>query len=176
MAVSKGRKACYEAMFLVSQSEAYDFGSIIEHIKDILENRGKVDIIAMRKWDERRLAFEIKKQKRGVYFLIYFEADPVNIEQIERVCTISERIMRILITRADHLTREEMEAADQMQELNDEAKARATRAAQAEAEAKSAEDAKAAQAKANEAKTTEAKTTEAKPSEAEAESTAPTPA
>jgi len=28
----------------------------------------------MRKWDERRLAYEIKKQKRGLYILCYFKA------------------------------------------------------------------------------------------------------
>ena len=139
MAESKGRKACYEAMFLVSQAEAHDFGSIIEHIKDILTTRGHADIIAMRKWDERRLAYEIKGQKRGVYFLVYFEADPVNIEPVERACNISERIMRMLVTRADHLSRDEMVAHDGTQELADEAKLRAARAAeQAQAEAQAA--------------------------------------
>ncbi|MCA9294275.1 MAG: 30S ribosomal protein S6 [Phycisphaerales bacterium] len=135
MAESKGRKALYEAMFLVSQAEAHDFGSIVEHIKDILTTRGHVDMIAMRKWDERRLAYEIKGQKRGVYFLVYFEADPVHIEPIERACNISERIMRVLLTRADHLTREEMASFDGAQELADEAKLRAARAAEAEAKA-----------------------------------------
>lgn len=135
MAQSKGRKALYEAMFLVSQAEAHDFGSIVDHIKDILTTRGHADLIAMRKWDERRLAFEIDGQKRGVYFLAYFEADPVHIEPIERACNISERIMRVLLTRADHLSRDEMAAFDGAQELADEAKHRAARAAEAEAKA-----------------------------------------
>jgi len=136
-AVSKGRRATYEAMFLVSQAEAFDFASIVEHIRDIIVNRGHAELIAMKKWDERRLAFEIDGQKRGVYFLAYFETDPIHVEPIERACNISERIMRVLITRADQLSREEMEAADQTQQLADEAKLRATRAAQAEAESES---------------------------------------
>jgi small subunit ribosomal protein S6 len=117
------RKNHYEGMFLVSPAEAADLDAIVEHLKDICARAG-ASIIALRKWDERRLAYEIAKNKRGVYFLSYLEAPPQAIAEIDRLCNLSERVLRILITRADHLTVEEMEAADARQELATEAQLR----------------------------------------------------
>ncbi len=101
MAESKGRKFNYEAMFLVSQSAEPSMGKAIEHIKHLFE-RANAEIIALSKWDERRLAFENDKQKRGLYVLAYFTADPVNIQGLERDCNLSETLMRAMFLRADH--------------------------------------------------------------------------
>lgn len=114
----------YEAMFLVSQSEASDLGGIVGHIEEILR-RGEAEIVAMRKWDERRLAYDIDKQRRGVYFLCYFRAPTSAISHIERDCNLSERIMRVLILSAEHLTDEEIASHDDRDSLGTEAKMRA---------------------------------------------------
>ena len=137
MAKSKGRRYSYEAMFLASPGEAGDLGTLVEHIKEVLA-RGEAELISLKKWDERRLAYEIRGNKRGVYFLSYFNCDPVSIEVIERACNLSEKILRVLFTRADHLTLEEMQAADAQEELAAEAelrKADAERGAEETAEA-----------------------------------------
>lgn len=123
---SKGRKNNYEAMFLISQSAAADLGGVLEHLREIFR-RAHAELIAMKKWDERRLAYEIDKQKRGLYILAYFSCDPVNVPHMERDCNLSEKIMRTLILRADHLTIEEMQAAEGQRELETEAQLRKTR-------------------------------------------------
>lgn len=137
MAASKGRKNHYEGMFLVSQAVAADLGGVVDHIKEVL-NRASATLIAMKKWDDRRLAYEIQKHKRGVYILTYFECDPVNIVGIERDCSLSERILRAMVTRADHLTVEEMQAADGQADLDTEIKMRGEESA-AESEAATAD-------------------------------------
>ncbi len=137
MSSSKGRTYNYEAMFLLSQSVAADLGGAVEHLKGIIAKAGAT-LIAMRKWDERRLAYEIRKQKRGTYILAYFSSDPTKVQIVERDCNLSEQILRTLILRVDHLTPEEMQAADGQRELETEAamrKARATEPAPAEAAA-----------------------------------------
>jgi small subunit ribosomal protein S6 len=118
------RTYTYEAMFLIGQAAAADLGGVIEHIKEILA-RGHAEIIAMRKWDERRLAYEIKKQKRGLYILCYFKAPNSDLPHIERDCNLSEKVLRALILRCDHLTMDEIAAADGRTELEVEAKLRA---------------------------------------------------
>ncbi len=121
----------YEAMFLISQAEAADFGGVIDHINHLFERAG-AEVIAMQKWDERRLAYEIDKQKRGVYILSYFKAPTENLQNFERDCNISERILRTMVTKADHLTLEEMKAFDRRSDLEIEVKERAARAAERE--------------------------------------------
>lgn len=63
----------YEVMFLISQAEANDFQGVIDHINNLFD-RANAEVISMQKWDERRLAYEIDKQKRGVYILSYVKA------------------------------------------------------------------------------------------------------
>ncbi|MCC7387674.1 MAG: 30S ribosomal protein S6 [Phycisphaerales bacterium] len=124
------RISVYEAMFLINQSEAADFNGAIAHIEEIL-HRGHAELVSMRKWDERRLAFEIDKQRRGVYILTYFRAPTKSIAHIERDCNLSERIMRVLILSAEHLTDEEIASQNDREGLKMEARLRAERAADA---------------------------------------------
>ena len=86
----------------------------------------------MKKWDDRRLAYEIKGQKRGVYILAYFKAPGVDISHVERDCNLSEKVLRALILRADHLSIEEMTALDGRKELDLEAKLRGEKPAATE--------------------------------------------
>jgi len=101
-------KKLYEAMFLVDSAEAAsDWEGINKLITTILERAG-AEIVSMKKWDERKLAYTIKKQTRGTYILCYFRADGGKIRDIERDVRLSERIMRVLILKADHLTEQDI--------------------------------------------------------------------
>lgn len=119
----------YEGVFIISQAVAVDLQGAVDHIKEILGKAG-AEIFAMKKWDERRFAYEIKKQKRGVYILVYFACPANNLAQIERSCNLSEKVLRSLIVRADHVTPDEMRAADAQKDLELEARMRAQRAAE----------------------------------------------
>lgn len=123
----KKRTYTYEAMFMISQATASQLNDAIAHINEILA-RGNAQLIAMRKWDERRLAYEIAGQKRAVYILAYFKAPGPDVAHIERDCNLSEKVMRAMILRADHLTEEEILAMDARKELETEARLRADRA------------------------------------------------
>ena len=101
-------KKLYEAMFLIDSAEAAkDWDSILELINRIL-TRADAEIVSIRKWDERALAYPIRRCVRGTYLLSYFKADGRKIHEIERDVQLSERIMRVLILRADHLTEEDV--------------------------------------------------------------------
>ena len=117
----------YEGLFLFPHTATADLQGAVEHVKDIV-TRVDAKIISLRKWDERRLAYEIKGNKRGVYFLMYFRARADQMSTIERSCNLSEQVICSLIVRADHLTPEQIEAADGQAELSGEIKLRAVEA------------------------------------------------
>jgi len=103
-----GAKKLYEAMFLIDSAEAAkDWDGIIELITKML-NKIDGQIISLKKWDERPLAYPIKKCVRGVYILTYFKAEGPRITELERDVLLSERIMRALILRTEHLTEEDI--------------------------------------------------------------------
>lgn len=118
----------YEAMFVLSQAVAADLNGAVSHIRQIIEKAGGT-ILAMRKWDERRLAYEIDKQKRAYYLLVFFQAPGPRVTEIERSCNLSEQIMRTLILTAEHLSVEDMKSADAPKELEMEAKLRSSQPA-----------------------------------------------
>lgn len=127
--MSENRVYAYEAMFLLGQAQAADLAGAVAHINEIMA-RGHAEILGMRKWDERRLAYEIRGQKRGTYILVYFKAPGKDVAHIERDCNLSEKIMRTLIVRADQYTPEEIASFDGRKELEVEIKLRGERAAQ----------------------------------------------
>ncbi len=93
----------YEIMFLFDPTFAADGDKVREEIERIL-GRAEAKITFLEKWDERRLAYEIKGRRRGTYFLVYFECEGEKITGIERDARLSETVLRILVKRADNIT------------------------------------------------------------------------
>ena len=99
----------YEGMFLIDSSQAgADWDGIIAAIRTILEKAG-AEIDSIRKWDDRRLAYDIKGKSRGTYILSYFRVDGERIQDIEKSVRLSEKIMRVLILSAERLRPEDIE-------------------------------------------------------------------
>lgn len=113
----------YEGLFLFPQSAASDLRAAADHVHSIL-GRAEAEVVAFSKWDERRLAYEIDGNKRGLYFLTYFRADPERLAGIERDTNLSEQLLRSMVTRADYVPAEVIESSDARQKLEDEIKLR----------------------------------------------------
>jgi len=103
-------KKLYEGMFLVDSAQAQNWDAIITTIKTVLERAG-AEIVSIKKWDERRLAYEINGKSRGTYILCYFRADGERIRDIERDVHLSERVMRVLILSAEARKKQDIKKA-----------------------------------------------------------------
>ncbi len=87
----------YEAMFIVDSAKAKeDYAKMEKECLDCLTRHG-AEIVKSVKWDDRRLAYEINKIKRGTYILVHFNADSQGIVKMERQCALNENILRVLI-------------------------------------------------------------------------------
>ncbi len=124
----------YEGLFLFPQSATGNLQAAIDHLTGLFERVG-AELISLAKWDERRLAYEIKGNKRGVYFIAYLRLAGSKMTDFERACNLSEQLLRSMMTRADHLDAATIEAADGRAKLADEIKLRGE---QSQAEAKPA--------------------------------------
>jgi small subunit ribosomal protein S6 len=73
---------------------------IIDRFKNLIgENGGTVD--AVDKWERRRLAYEVKGRREGVYVVMNFSGEPSTEAELGRVMGISDDILRHLIVRTD---------------------------------------------------------------------------
>ena len=96
-------------MFLVDSGKAAsDWDGVNAAIKKILD-RAEAEIVSMRKWDDRRLAYDIRTTSRGTYMLCYFKAEGQKIQGIEKDVQLSENVIRVLILSTDQMTKEDIE-------------------------------------------------------------------
>jgi len=100
----------YESMFLYGPAGA-DVEKAIAISRGIIEKHGG-QISVIKKWDERKLAYEIGKNKRGTYVVAFFKATGPAVAAVERDVKLSEEVLRVMITRADHLNEQEMAAVE----------------------------------------------------------------
>jgi small subunit ribosomal protein S6 len=158
------KKKLYEAMFLIDSADAAsDWDGVIAAITKTLE-RAEVDIVSITKWDDRRMAYEIKRMSRGTYILCYFRSDGQKNQEIETAVQLSEKIIRVLILCVDWMTDEDIAqdtpaTKDEKEKLE---RAAVREAAEAVKAAKAAEEA----ANAAEAPAEPEATEEAAPAEA----------
>lgn len=102
-------KRLYEGMFLVDSGDAAsDWDGVIKSIEKVI-SRAEGEVISLRKWDERRLAYDVNGKGRGTYILVYFNVDPLRITSIERDVQLSEQITRVLILRTDRMSQEDID-------------------------------------------------------------------
>lgn len=100
----------YEGMFLLGPAGA-DADKAIALVRGMIEKQaGQISVI--KKWDERKLAYEIGKNKRGTYIIAFFKATGPAVVALERDVKLSEDVLRVMITRADHLNEQEMAAVE----------------------------------------------------------------
>lgn len=98
----------YEGMFLFDPSVGAKAEAVQGEI-DRLMSRAEAELIVTKPAEERRLAYEIKGRKRGMYVLTYFRAPGDKITSLERDIRLSEVVLRALILRVDGLSEERMQ-------------------------------------------------------------------
>lgn len=90
----------YESVIIISPNlKEGEIESIITEITDLINANGEV--IKVDKMGVKRLAYEIRKCKEGYYIVIYFEADPSIISELEKYYRITENIIKFITVRKD---------------------------------------------------------------------------
>jgi len=119
-----------------------DINALIERIQTIITDR-KGAIAKVDKWGKRHLAYEIKKQRDGYYFLIDFAGNGAIVNEIERNCKIDDRVIKFMTVKKEGATTIKFmtvkkEGATTAEGIEQEAAAAEAKRAQAKVEAESA--------------------------------------
>ncbi|WP_395002510.1 30S ribosomal protein S6 [uncultured Helicobacter sp.] len=92
----------YETMFIIKPTLVEEeIKAKIDFFKDIITKNGGV-IETCLDMGMRNLAYEIKKNKRGYYFVIYFKAPTTLITELERNYRINEEILRFIVIKYEN--------------------------------------------------------------------------
>ena len=91
----------YETLYIVDSTltdEQTD--AIISKYSTLVTEQGG-EVQAAGRWDRRRLAYEIKGRREGLYILMYFSGEPTVEKELDRVFRISEDVIRHIILRVE---------------------------------------------------------------------------
>jgi small subunit ribosomal protein S6 len=74
--------------------------NVVEKYSQLITNNGG-EVVTSNRWGKRRLAYEVKDFKEGIYMLMQFNGEPATERELERVLKISDDVIRHLIIRKD---------------------------------------------------------------------------
>lgn len=74
--------------------------ALIERFKDLIESNGG-EVLKIDKWGKRRLAYEVKDLREGVYIIVHMNAEPKVATELDRVFKITDEVLRHIIVRED---------------------------------------------------------------------------
>jgi len=94
-----GNIGVYEGLFILdSNAFARDREGLPRDINGYIEAAGG-QIEVSRLWEERRLAYPIKGQRKGAYWITYFRLPTGALKDLTRQCEIHDGILRQLFVR-----------------------------------------------------------------------------
>ena len=91
----------YEGMFILDSNRfGRDPETVSGQIPAMIEKLGG-EMLVSRLWEERRLAYTIKGQRKGAYWLTYFRLDGERLAELRRQCQITDDVVRVLFLKID---------------------------------------------------------------------------
>ena len=70
----------------------------ISRIKELIVSQGG-EVLKLDVWGRRKLAYEINKQKKGLYVLLFYKTPPATIKKLEDFYKVSDAIIKYMIIK-----------------------------------------------------------------------------
>ena len=88
----------YESVIIINPSADEDkVKALIDKFSDLINKQGKVEKVDT--LGKRKLAYEVKKNKEGIYVVFYFEAEPTLIAELERNYRITDEVIKFIVVK-----------------------------------------------------------------------------
>jgi len=91
----------YESIFILKPSlKEEETESAIEKMKGVITtNNG--EILEVENWGKRKLAYEVKKEKKGIFVLMRFQGEGRLIPELEKNYKLDDRVMKYVTVKLD---------------------------------------------------------------------------
>ncbi len=135
----------YETIFIVKTDLGDEaLAERVAWVTDLLTSNG-AEVINVEQWGKKRLAYQVKKQKHGIYVLMHYEGNPKVVPELERNFKLSEDILKHLTVKLEGAQVEKARAAA-VAAVEEEARRAEERSAKEAAEAEAEPEAEPEQA------------------------------
>lgn len=91
----------YESIFIVRPSLSDDdTNQLIEKMKGVLEKTG-ASLIKLENWGKKKLAYEVKRERRGTFVYLLFKAAGNAVGELERSYRLEDSVLKFLTVRLE---------------------------------------------------------------------------
>ena len=91
----------YETMFILDANKhARDPHGVQATIPEMIQASGG-EILVSRLWNEQKLAYPIKGQHKGTYWLTYFRMESTKLAEFNRACQLNDYVLRHLALKVE---------------------------------------------------------------------------
>jgi len=93
----------YESLFIIRPSVAdEETNALIEKMKAVADKTG-AQFIKAENWGRKKLAYEVRRERKGTYVYFYFKAPNHTVGELERAYRLEDNIIKFLTV---HLEKE----------------------------------------------------------------------
>ena len=91
----------YESIFVINPNLSDDeTNATIKKMQDVVSKQGG-EMTKFEDWGKKKLAYEVKKQKRGHYVFFQFKGTPASISELERTYKLTDSVIKFLSVRLE---------------------------------------------------------------------------
>ena len=91
----------YECMFIVSLANGEEAAkATVNKFTDLIT--ANAEVIEIDEWGKRRLAYLIEDMSEGYYTVATFKSEGAFPAELQRLMTIDESVMRVMVLKLDH--------------------------------------------------------------------------
>src|SRR5512145_1447816 len=93
--------AIYESIFIINPNLTdEETNGVIKKMQDVVAKLGG-EMTKFEDWGKKKLAYEIKKQKRGHYVFFQFKGTPAAIAELERTYKLTDAVIKFLSVKLE---------------------------------------------------------------------------
>lgn len=117
-----GRKREYETIYILRPDSTTDvIAQVNQKIRGVIESGGGT-LLKVDNWGKRKLAYEVKKQLKGIYLFFSYLGTAGLVEEVERNLRLTDSVIRYYSVKIE----ENVDPAGRTSEVTDESFAKAS--------------------------------------------------
>ena len=90
----------YESVIIINPTaDEEKVKSLTDKFSELINKSGKVEKVDT--LGKKKLAYEVKKNREGIYAVIYFEAEPELIAELERNYRITDEVIKFIVIKVE---------------------------------------------------------------------------
>ena len=91
----------YESIFIINPNLTdEETAGVIKKMQDVVAKQGG-EMLKFEDWGKKKLAYEIKKHKRGHYAFFQFKAGPTAVSELERTYKLTDSVIKFLTVKLE---------------------------------------------------------------------------